>query len=108
MSAGRRVSLVAVLMTCAALAGSAPAVRAQIGGDAPPTSRMSISAPTAQASPSFDAAWLGAGLPLQVGIGLAASSWTGRTFGWMDFAPASAPRMTSRSVIGPDRWRKRH
>jgi hypothetical protein len=26
----------------------------------------------------------------------------------MDFAPASAPRMTSRSVIGPDRWRKRH
>ena len=108
MSAGRRTSLVAFLMVCALLAVAAPAARAQSNGDVPARTALSTpDAPVAQASPSVDFSWLRAGLPLQLGVGLTAYSWAGRSFGWMSVAHSSAPSLAPRSALRSDRWRKR-
>lgn len=109
MSAGRRISVVAALMTCALLAMAAPAARAQINGDLPPARVAPVTpdAPVAQASPSLDLAWMRAGLPLQLGVSLTAYSWAGRAFGWMSVTPSSAPSLAPRSALRSDRWRKR-
>lgn len=112
MPAGRRTSLVAVLMTCALLATTAPAARAQVTGDAPPLSRLAPASPAgpltpAAPSPSLDLAWLRAGLPFQLGVSLAAYSWAGRALGWMSVMPSTAPSLASRSASRSDRWRRR-
>lgn len=111
MSAGRRASLVAFLMTCALLAMAAPAARAQINGDLPPA-RVAPATPEgsptqAMAQPSLDLSWLRAGLPLPLGASLAAYSWAGRAFGWVGVMPSSAPSLAPRSALRSDRWRKR-
>ena len=110
MSAGRRVSLVAALMSCALLAMAAPAARAQINGDLPPARVAPVTpeSPVVQASPSLDFTWLRAGLPLQLGASLTAYSWAERAFGWMSVTSSSAPSLAPRSALRSDRWRKRY
>jgi hypothetical protein len=96
-------------MTCALLAMAAPSARAQTNGDLPPARVAPVTpdAPVAQTSPSLDFAWLRAGLPLQLGVSLAAYSWAGPAFGWMGVTASSAPSMAPRSASRSDRWRKR-
>jgi uncharacterized membrane protein len=107
MSAGRRTSLAAFLMVCGLLTVAAPAARAQATGDVPARATLATpDAPVAQTSSSLDFSWLRAGLPLQLGAGLATYSWAGRTFGWASVAHSSTPSLASRSALRSDRWRR--
>ena len=111
MSAGRIVSLVTVMISCAVLAFTASAARAQATGDVPPVSRLApapIEAVTPTSSPMLsDLGTLGLGLPLQLSASLVAYRW---------FAPVMAPveagreRVVNFALHGAGRsawWRKR-
>lgn len=109
MSAGRRTTLVAVLMTCAVLATTASAARAQMGSDLTPhglaLAPTEVVAPAS--SPTFDIGALRLGLPLQLSASLAAYRWLAPALGQIEFRQAPAVNFAQHGTVRSAWWRKR-
>jgi len=106
MSAARRFLLVTMLMTCAVLALTASAARAQMGQDPTPHAlapSTDETTPPAVLSVSYEpASW---GMQLQFGMSLATYRWVEMAMGQIGFrqpAVGMAPRSVARLVW----WRK--
>jgi len=110
MSAARRLVLATMLMSCFALALTASAARAQMGGDVPPN-RAAL-APTEVVDPGTPSAWsdLGSfrmGLPLQFSASLAAYRWLGPMLGQPGSRQAPAMNFAQHDAVRSTWWRKR-
>jgi hypothetical protein len=111
MSAGRRTSLAAVLMTCAVIATTASAARAQMGEDVPPhciapAPTLDAVSPASQTS-SFDLGSLRLGLPLQFSASLAAYRWLAPLRSQLENRQAPAVTFAQRGTVRSAWWRKR-
>jgi hypothetical protein len=111
MSAGRRTALAAVLMTCAVLATTASAARAQMGEDVPPhavtLAPPADPVPPASLTSSFDLGSFRLGLPLQFGASLAAYRWLAPLRSQMAARRAPGVTSTQHFAVRSAWWRKR-
>jgi hypothetical protein len=111
MSAARLVSLVPILMTCAVLAMTASAARAQMGSE--PTPHAPAPAPSysalapASVSPASSLEALRLGLPLQLGAGLAAYRWFEVVLGQIAIRQVSVVNLAPRGAARLAWWKKR-
>ena len=111
MSADCRTSLVAALITCAVLATTASAARAQMGGDAIP--HRLAPAPTEVVTPTSpttmsDLGTLRLGLPLQLSASLAAYRWLAPAMGELGPRHAPAVNFAQHGTVRSAWWRKRN
>jgi hypothetical protein len=98
-------------MTCAVLATTASAARAQMGGDTGPTSVALAppidAVPPASLTSSFDLGSLRLGLPLQFSASLAAYRWLAPLLSRSEFGRSPVTAVAQHGAVRSAWWRKR-